>query len=407
MNQLRITLITPNYFPETNAGAKRITRIAEHLASSGWAVNVITLLPHHPQNRVFTGFEKQGGVTRTEEGVSVTRLRPWIVPKGNLAVRLIAESVACIRMAAFELKRKERSDIYLASSPFMFLGPTGLLVSLLRGRPFIWDVRDLTWLYPRAAGKRTFGFDRLLERWMRSVARSSSALITATQGLFDYFEQRPSLGGPLPNGVSAEVLVSLDPGWSPENDEIEPRAAPRVVYAGLFGYNHDLMTVVEAARLLPRVDFLFVGDGPDRELLKNAAEGSNNVEFLPYLPFEALTGIYRSATVLVSHVRKNPIFKWTQPAKLWEYMASGKPVVHAGEGEVIRILQSNSIAVTVPPQDARALAEAIESVLQDPVAAAAMGARGREYVAANRNSEVILKELESLLKQVLATRAPP
>lgn len=395
-----ITIIAPNYFPETNAGAKRITRLAEHLVRTGWEVTVYTVLPHHPQNRIYVGYEDLANSTRVEKGVTVTRVRPWLVAKDNLVMRLIAESLATLKLAARILGNGQFSDLYFVSSPYMFLGPAGLFISKLRRKPFVWDVRDLTWLYPRASGKRTFGLDRLLEALMRWTARSSDALTTATEGLFTYFRQRPELGKPIPNGVSVDVLDALEATAR----KGPPTGPSRAVYIGLFGYNHGLSTVVEAARLLPDVRFVFVGDGPDRPMLEEAAMALTNVEVHGFKPFDELIEFYDSATVLISHVRKNPIFEWTQPAKLWEYMASGRPVVHAGEGEVIGIIEAQNIAVTVPPEDAPALASAVESLVSDLESAKAIGARGRKYSEVERNSAVIFGEMDALLRTVSGPR---
>lgn len=396
-----ITILAPNYYPESNAGSKRVTRLAEHLAVAGWEVEVYTMLPHHPQNRIYEGYEGLAGAARVEKGVRITRMRPWIVAKDNLVLRLVAETMATIKLMGKILFSGRRSDVYWASSPYMFLGPAGLFLARLRGRPFVWDVRDLTWLYPRAAGKRTFGLDRILEAFMRWTARKSSALTTATDGLYHYFQRRPALGMPVPNGVSKDVLEALDPaklGPPPAKER------PRAVYAGLFGYNHGIGTVVEAARLLSEVDFLFVGDGPDRPLVEQAARELPNVETRGYSPFEDLVRAYGSANVLVSHVRRSPIFEWTQPAKLWEYMASGRPVVHAGEGEVISILDEEGIALTVTPEDAEALAEAISRVVADPELATRLGSGGRRFVEAHRNTEKLMTEMEHLLRTVAEHR---
>lgn len=396
-----VTIITPHYRPETNAGAKRMTLWAEHLAAAGWDVHVLTLLPHYPGNAVYAGYEGAAGVESSENGVSVVRLRPWIVPRQDLLKRLAAETWLSAKLLLALLRLGPTSDVYLASSPFMFLGPAAIIAAKLRRRPFVWDVRDLTWLYPKAAGKRAYGLDIVLDSLMRWVARASDALTTATGGLYAYFVRRPHLGGVVPNGVSREVLAGL----APCVDTLPADGAPpRAVYIGLFGYNHGLASVVEAARLLPEVEFVFVGDGPERGILEAAGNELANVRLLDYRPFEELIEVYRSATVLVSHVRRDPIYRWTQPAKLWEYMASGRPVVHAGEGEVIEILDAEGIAVTVPPDDPVALAEAVRGLVDDPQRARELGLRGRAYVESRRSSETILAELETLLAEVVDAR---
>lgn len=393
-----IVLAVHNYTPETNAAAKRATATATYLARQGWQVTVITLLPHHPQNELYEGYNVKAPHVTLEEKVKVIRLRPWLVPKDSLALRLISETIFSLQVFSHLLRN--RYDLVFASSPYMFLGPLGLLASRLKGVPFVWDVRDLTWLYPKAAGKRTFGLDRLLEALMRFTARSADALTTATEGLLSYFEKRPACAATIPNAVSDDLLRTFEPLCHSQpfvNESIN------IVYAGLFGYNHGLTTLVEAARLLPEVQFTLCGDGPESELLKGLAQEYElrNVSFAGYLNPSKLLVHYEQADILVSHVRQQPIFKWTQPAKLWEYMATGRPVIHAGEGEASRILEENDIALSIAPEQPQQLADAILQLISDPKRACDLGLRGRHFVEQARSRERLTRDLEELLKTVL------
>ena len=397
----RLVLLTPHYLPEEGAAAQRATAMAEYLAAHGWQVSVVTLQPHYPQNRIYDGYDTRSPDRREERSVTVTRLRPWIVPKSSLALRLLSETLFCLQALPHALRTP--ADVVLASSPYMFLGPAGLLVGRCKGAKFIWDVRDLTWLYPRAAGKKTFGLDKMLERQMLAVARHADGLTTATEGLLSYFVARPECAIVLPNGVSDkrfDVLSGLPPP--------DP-ACPRVLYAGLFGYNHGLSTLIEAANRLPDIPFTLAGDGPEGDALRRqaAALGLENVTFTGYLSGARLLEEYRRATLLVSHVRKNPLFEWTQPAKLWEYMATGRPVIHAGEGEVVWIIQEHDIALTVPPEDPDALAASIRTLLCDPARSATLGARGQAFVAAHRKRGSILERLSTLLDAVVEATPLP
>src|SRR5690606_37940882 len=182
---LRVVLLTPNYRPESNAASQRLTSLAEHLVRVGHQVTAVTLQPHYPQNLIYDGYELDSPHIADLEGVRVVRIRPWLVPKDNLLLRLLSE-VAFTLQALPHLWRAP-ADVIVASSPYMFLGPAGLLVARLRRVRYVWDVRDLTWLYPKAAGKRTFGLDKALDLIMRFTAARADALTTATQGLFDYF----------------------------------------------------------------------------------------------------------------------------------------------------------------------------------------------------------------------------
>jgi len=392
-----IVLMAPNYRPESNAAAHRLTALAEGLADSGWEVTMVTALPHYPQYRLYDGYDVPGPMITSEGNVRVIRLRPWIVSKASLPLRLISELWFGLKALTHVLKA--RPDVVLASVPYMFLGPLGLLGARLTGARFAWDVRDLTWLYPRAVGKRTFGLDTALERVMLFTARRSDAMTTATEGLLHYFERRPSRAAVVPNGVSDEWferLAALRP----------PAGTPSVLYAGLLGYNHALATLIDAASLMPDVRFALAGDGPERPMLEEKTRDLRleNVTFLGYLNEDQLVEAYSTATLLVSHVRRHPLYHWTQPAKLWEYMAAGRPVVHAGEGEAVRILRENDVGVTVPPEDPEALASAIANLVSDPEGSRRLGERARAFVDSERRRSRLVDWHVTMLEELISPK---
>jgi colanic acid biosynthesis glycosyl transferase WcaI len=392
----KVTLVAPNYPPESGAAANRVAGLAERLAERGWSVTVVTLLPHYPQNRVYPSFAEPSARDRTENGVRILRFRPWIVPRDSLLLRLLSELAFCVQ--AFVALLRQPTRLVVASSPYMFLGQVGLAAARLRRTPFAWDVRDLTWLYPRATRKRTFGLDRPIEAIMCWTAARADLVTTATEGLKTYFGSRPRACEVVPNGVSDAWLDRLN-DLPPPN----PTNPGTVVYAGLFGYNHGLGTVVDAAFALPDVPFVLVGDGPEREMLeaKVAELGLTNVTFAGYLDPDGLLEVYRDAAILVSHVRANPLFAWTQPAKVWEYMATGRPVVHAGEGEAVEILDRHRLGRTVPPDDAEELASAVRALLNDPDEARLLGERGRAFVTTNRRRSRLLDAHEDALRALV------
>lgn len=397
-----IAVITPNYYPETNAGARRVTAIAEHLAACGWRVRAITHLPHHPQNRVYDEYDVTSPDCRRENGVEVTRIRPWIVPRAKLTLRFLSEMLFCLQALPHVLHG--RSTIILATSPYMLLGPLGLLASRLSRARFVWDVRDLTWQYAKATGKRSYGLDRPIEQLMKMTARQSHALTTATNGQLLYFDRRPKMAMVLSNGLAATVFDSLS--RLPNSEPMQQRR-PRVLYAGLLGYPQALLTLVRAAALLPEVDFALVGDGPERGLLEAEVQERNlsNVTFGGYVAFDALTSYYAWADILIAHLRSDPAFEVAQPSKLWEYMATGKPVIYAGRSEAGDIIREHDIGMVVPPEEPEVLAKAIRQLLHRPTRAAALGRRGQAFVTAHRSRALGLERLAKLLEALVSDKS--
>ncbi len=393
-----ITLVSPIYFPETNAGAKRSTAIAEFLATKGWKVTVVTVLPHHPQNKIYEGYDVETPFVETINGVKVYRLRPWLVPKENFVLRLLSETL--FSWQAFLYLLKHSSDVILATCPYIFVGPFSLLASKIKGSSFVWDVRDLIWQYVKASGKKSFGLDNLIDQLMRFTARSAHGLTTATQGILKHFSKRPQCVMLLPNGVTSELLqgfesISLTPFFQSERVQ--------VVYAGLLGYPQGLSTLVDAAKILDDVDFTFVGDGPERGLLEERAKKTSlsNVHFTGYLSQAQLFEYYKKADILVAHLRQNTAFEVAQPSKIWEYMSTGRPVIHAAEDEAAQIINDQKIGLAVSPEHPQALADAITYLVNHPQEAREMGLRGRQFVETHRNREKLLQDFEKLLQEML------
>jgi len=384
----RIVILAPNYPPESGAAALRIGAIATGLQEAGWRVRVVTAMPHHPMGVIPPSFDAPKRYVRTEEGVEVVRLRPWIVPKEGLAKRLVSEAWFTVR--TLRAVRSFEPDVVLASSPYMFLGPWGRMVSRWVGASFVWDVRDLTWLYPRSAGKRTWGVDRVLAAWMRATAARADGLMTATDGLMTYFEKRPALTLVAPNGVSRDRREALEHLAPPRFDP------PVVLYAGLLGFNHGIDTLVEVARRLPHVTFRIAGDGPERGMVERAVreDDLSNVELLGH----------RTGRDLV--VRASPVNRWTQPSKLWEYMASGRPVVHAGEGEVPDLLGGTDTVTLAPAGDVTAIVEGIEGILSRPDVALERAARARAYVRMHRDRHAIVEGIVTFLDTAANRKRP-
>ena len=394
-----IVIITSNYAPETNAAAQRITAVAEAMAAAGWRVRVVAPLPHYPQYEIYAGYDGRSPLISEENGVEVVRIRPWIVPRTSLPARLLAETA--FDALALRHVLSCPADLFVASSPYMFNALVGLLASRLRRKPFLWDVRDLTWLYTRATGKRTFGLEALMDGLMRGVAARADGLTTVTQGILDYFVTKPALASVFPNGVSDEWLARLLEVPPPR-----PASRPKVVYAGLLGMNQGLSTLVEAAALLPEADFVIAGDGPERAALAELARarGARNVELTGYLSRHELLGLYAQADVFVAHLRRHQVYEWAQPTKVWEYMAAGRPVIYAGEGEMARIVSENDIGVIVPPEDPERLAQAARELLASPEQMRLLAGRGRRYVVENRTRSRLVAAFVSMATRLVESR---
>jgi glycosyltransferase involved in cell wall biosynthesis len=205
----------------------------------------------------------------------------------------------------------------------------------------------------------------------------------------------------VPNGISTDLLSEIVQRTA---DKVEKRR-PIVAYAGVIGYNQGLRVLLEAARMLPDVDIVLAGDGPELPLLKRKAKelGVGNVSFRGYLDREELFELYRQSDVLIAHVRSSPTIDATMvPIKLFEYMATGRPIVYAGKGIAADLLSRIGCAVTVTPDDPEAISTAIGELLRDPEQMRVLGLKGRARVRSDFHRDKLMEEFAYELKERFA-----
>lgn len=183
-----------------------------------------------------------------------------------------------------------------------------------------------------------------------------------------------------------------------------------IVYLGTLARIRRLDMLLRAFKRVvehaPSARLVFVGDGDsreDREFLETEARRhglDGMVEFTGMLPRdEALKWVQR-ATVCLSPFYPTFVLRSTSPTKLIEYMAMGKVVVandHPEQAEVI----GQSGAGHCVAWDEQAFADAILHIFQNPDLAAAMGLRGREWVARNRTYSQIARKLRDQYERIL------
>ena len=85
-----------------------------------------------------------------------------------------------------------------------------------------------------------------------------------------------------------------------------------------------------------------------------------NVVFLGAQPLETIPHFLKTSNILIESLKEVPVTKGTFPAKLYEYMASGRPIVFGSrEGEAVNELEKAGGALWFPTDDPEKLSELI------------------------------------------------
>ena len=195
----------------------------------------------------------------------------------------------------------------------------------------------------------------------------------------------------LSNGVNPQLFC-------PENQNVEARETLGndescvVLYAGLHGLAQGLDQVLAAAKILQTeadLKFVLLGDGPEKGMLIEQAKQAhlNNVTFLDARPANAIPSLLASADILLVTLKKH--IPGAVPSKIYEAMASGRPVVLAAAGEAAKIVQEHQVGIVVEPGDVAGLARAVRTLQVQPELRRILGENGRRAAEKHFDRSII------------------
>lgn len=165
---------------------------------------------------------------------------------------------------------------------------------------------------------------------------------------------------------------------------VEP--TPVVLAVGRLVPKKGLDVLIEAcAQMKQPAAVVVIGQGPEEERLVRLTKElgvESRVSFLGARSHQETRCAYRTATVFCLPCRVDSDGdRDSMPVVVKEAMAAGVPVVATEEVGVPEMVEDGGSGILVPPDDAAAVARALDELLGDPDRRRAMGARGKEIVA--------------------------
>jgi glycosyltransferase involved in cell wall biosynthesis len=222
-----------------------------------------------------------------------------------------------------------------------------------------------------------------VRKFVRLVTRAD-AFIANSQGLRDEL-----VGAGFPAGRILQIPNGVDVDrFRPASDVARTRRAlqlppgPLVVFAGRLDPQKGLNTLIAAVepllRATPELRVLLLGDGPQRAALDaQIRDGGLGDRVLLGGLVEDVAPYLRAADVFVL-----PSVGEGMPNALLEAMAAGLPCVASGIGGCTDVITDGRNGLLVPPQDSRALRQALARLLGDGDLRTRLGRAARERVLA-------------------------
>lgn len=308
------------------------------------------------------------GEGRTSDGIIAVGGSIRIPFNDSRAPIAVAPSAVRRALAAIDRFRPDVVHVHEPAAPLL-----SLAVCLRGPRPLVgtfhaWSDSDR--LYRIARPVVRAGVDRLSAKLAVSAAaiRYHAGALALPEGTFRE----------VPNGVDVARFADAE-----ELRELTDVGAERLLFVGRLEPRKGLEQLIHAFIHLkaqrPTVRLLVVGDGPERSRCQNLLPSTlrSDVLFLGQVPPEDLPRFYASADVFVSPALGGESFGIV----LLEAMASGLPVVASAIPGYRSVVRDGIEGRLVPPGDARALASALGSVLENAALRQAMAEEGRRTVS--------------------------
>ncbi len=384
-----------------------LQELAQTLINHGHSVTVLTGFPNYPLGELYPGYRVHLLQREMIAGVPVTRVLLYPNHSRSGLQRILNYLSFAVSSALLGVWALTKPDIIFVYHPPLTVGLPAWVLSRLWNIPFVYQVQDLWPETLSATGMLTNSHIlNIVGQFARWVYNKAAAICVISNGL------RANLIGKgvpqnkihvISNWIDSESTqpASPDPALA---EKLGMNGQFNVMFAGNIGEAQGLDILLSAAERLcdlPTVQFVIVGDGIALPELRRAAEqrALQNICFLGRRPASAMPALYALADVLLVHLKDDPLFRITIPHKIFDYLASGKPILAALTGDAADVIQNAGAGLICPPQNPDALAATVRQFYAlSQEERNEMGKRGLNAVHTQYNREILISEIEAVLR---------
>ena len=338
------------------------------------------------------------------DGIQYKWLRtPSYSGNGFGRVRNMSAFIQRLYVESGDIARKFRPEIVIASSTYPLDIWPARRIAQLSSAKLIFEVHDLWPLTPIELGGKSqwHPFIIALQAAEKYAYRHADVVVSVLPKIDDYLKDKNYFVGNLkiiPNGIDPAEWESKFPAKAEQAESVigsVHRSGRSVVgYAGSHGVSNALENLLHVAKIMrhDRVVFVLVGDGPEKEELreKSRNESLENIVFLDTVPKYQVPGLLSCFDIAYIGWRRHSLYRFgISPNKLTDYMMAARPILHAvvaGNDLVSEV----GCGITVPSENPAAAVHGLRRLLsEDSDSLDQMGSRGREFALKNLTFPVL------------------
>lgn len=405
---MRILVVTQYFWPESF----RVNDVCLSLKEKGHNVTVLTGIPNYPEGKFFSGYGVFRPLRQNYNGINIIRIP--LIPRKNgrgwqLALNYSSFAFLASIFAPFFCHENYDIIIVYQLSPVTMALPA-IILKKIHKIPLLLYVLDLWPDSLSAAGTvKSKHVINLVGKLVKYIYANSNQILVSSRGFIPKIKEMGF----------RESLISYWPQWaeefyqivSVESDSPEIKEMPdgfRVIFAGNIGVAQSFETILGAAEILrdhSNIHFVIIGDGRMKSWVEKQVierDLKSNFHLLGRRLVELMPRYFSLADALLVTLKKDPIFALTLPAKIQSYLACGKPILAAIEGEGASVVEEAKAGFTCEVEDCKALANIIlKMYMMTEKERKAMGMRGRVYFEQYFKRDFLLKQLEYWMQNIL------
>ena len=340
---MRILLLSFYYPPDIGPGPLRAESIVKSLIEVGppnLKIDVLTTLPNR-----YNSFRMKAKHFESYDQVSIHRTKIKEHKNGML------DQVRSFISFSLEVRKfiyKKKWDVVVSTSGRLMTAALGTYIANKSGAKSYIDIRDLFTEALRDLLKTVIFSQsiiipllKLIERW---TFRSAKVINIVSPAFASYIKKVA------PNAVISTYTNGIDEIFLKNNFIKKKTSKPIILYVGNIGEGQVLDFILPKIALKRKdLQFKVIGDGGAKKRLidKVISQSINNIEILKPTLRSNLINEYKKADILLVHLNDFEVFQKVLPSKIFEYAATGKPILAGVKGYTAKFFKEKINGVQI------------------------------------------------------------
>lgn len=380
------------------SGGTRHYDFAKELVLRGHNVTIIASSFHYSAYKEMKEYGDRDYLQETVDGINFIWFKtPPYFGNGISRVKNMLSYTLKVFTIIPQLNLK-KPDIIIGSSVHLFAVFASYKLSKKYNVPFIMEVRDL---WPQTLidmGISKWHPFILLLGWLEKyLYKKADKIITNLPYAYQYIERF----------VTRDKIIWISNGVDLSSiDYVNKKKSEKFIisYTGAIGAANNLALLIETADRLknePNIFFRIVGDGAEKEHLKNIVHSKNltNITIESPVPKNQVSEILASSDVLYFNLKNSPVFNYgISSNKLFDYMAAGRVIIFSTKAKNNPIQDANA-GYSIEPDNIEQLVRTIlEIYTLSQEERNEIGRKIRKYAEENYSIQILTNKLEEILE---------